>query len=66
MVGAVKMERVGSQGQAVWSVESQALMLRLVMSQQPGLDSNVSLLKKSSLALEIDSLLHLMTTCSPH
>lgn len=52
MVGAVEMEGVGSQGQAVWSVESQALMLHLVMSQQLGLDSNISPFKKSSLALE--------------
>lgn len=51
MVGGVEKERVGSQGQAVWSVGSQALMLHLVMSQQLGLDSNILPFKKSSLAL---------------
>lgn len=47
MVGAVQKERFGSQGQADWSMESQALMLHLVMSQQFGLDSNFSPFKKS-------------------
>lgn len=52
MVGAVELEPVGRQGQAVWSVGSQALTLHLVMSQQLGLDSNISPFKKSTLALE--------------
>lgn len=42
MVGTVEKERFGSQGQADWSVESQALVLHLVMSQQSGLESNIS------------------------
>lgn len=52
MVGAVELEPVGSQGQAVWSVGSQALTLHLVMSQRLRLDSNISPFKKSTLALE--------------
>lgn len=52
MVGAVEVERIGNQGQAIWSVGSQAVMLHLVMSQQLELGSNISPFKKSSLALE--------------
>lgn len=47
MVGTVVKERFGSQDKADCSVKSQALMLHLVMSQQFGLDSNISPFKKS-------------------
>lgn len=50
VVGVVEMEMVVSQGQALWSEESQALTLRLAMSQQLGLDSDISPFKRSSLA----------------
>lgn len=66
MLGTVEKERFGSQGEADWSVELQPLMLHLAMSQQFGLDSNISLFKRSCPVLETASLLRLLAPSSPH
>lgn len=59
----VEKEGFGSEGQADWSVKSQALVLHLLMSQQFGLEPSLSLRNR---VLFCHSLLHLLATSSPH